>query len=306
MPIDEVRLNFAADRLWALNAVIALIMFGVALDLRVGDFVRLARSPKGPLIGLAAQFFLLPAVTFVLTLVLRPMPSIALGMMLVAACPGGNLSNFLTNLAGGNTALSVTMSAFSTASAVVMTPLNVWFWGSLHPDTAPILEQIRLDHRQLALAVLMILGVPLCAGMTCAHLLPRVAARLHEPLKYLSIVFFLSLVVFIFVQNFDIFTSYIHWMAGVVIAHNFLALSTGYTAARLARLVAQDCRAVAIEVGIQNSALGLTLIFSFFDGMGGMALVAGAWGIWHIISGLTLATYWSRHPIKTAAEEVAA
>lgn len=296
MPLDEVTLNFDSDRLWLLNAIIALIMFGVALDLRVHDFTRLLKSPKGPLVGLVAQFLLLPAITFVLTLILRPAPSVALGMMLIAACPGGNLSNFLTNLAAGNTALSVTMTAISTAVAMFMTPLNVSFWGSLNPATEPLLRSIDINHLHLVLTVIMILGIPLVIGMSVAHAFPRLAARLHTPMKYFSIIFFLAFVVFVFAQNYDIFTQYIHWVALAVVTHNLVAFATGYSISRAWGLVERDRRAVTLEVGIQNSALGLTLIFTFFNGLGGMAIVAGVWGIWHIISGLSLAYYWSRNP----------
>ncbi len=302
MPLDEVTLNFDSNRLWMLNTVIALIMFGVALDLRVHDFTRLLQSPKGPLVGLSAQFLLLPAVTFLLTMVLQPRPSIALGMMLIAACPGGNLSNFLTNMAGGNTALSVTMTAISTAVAMFMTPLNVSFWGNLNPDTAPLLQSINIDQVQLVLTVILILGIPLGAGMTVAYWFPKLSARIHGPMKYFSIIFFLSFVAFVFSQNFEVFLQNIHWVAVAVITHNLLAFVTGYSLSRLLRLDERDRRAVTFEVGIQNSALGLTLIFGFFDGLGGMALVAGVWGIWHIISGLSLAFVWSRNAAPVQRE----
>ena len=138
MPVDEITLNFSPRGLAVLNAVLALVMFGVALDIRLADFRRVVAAGKPALLGLAAQFFLLPAFTFVLVLILDPIPSMALGMMLVAACPGGNISNFMTHLARGNTALSVTMSAASTAAATLMTPLNIAFWMShsstLHPS----------------------------------------------------------------------------------------------------------------------------------------------------------------------------
>ncbi len=306
MPVDQVELNFQQGGVWLLNLLIALIMFGVALDLRPADFTRVLRMPIGPAIGLAAQFVLLPAVTLGLTLLLEPAPSIALGMLLVAACPGGNLSNFLTHLAGGNTALSVTMTATSTAVAVVMTPLNVAFWGRMNPATASILEAIHLDPLAVLTIVVLILGIPLVAGMACARAFPRLAKWLHTPFKYFSIVVFVSVVFVIFTQNFDVFVEHVHWVAGAAIIHNAVALSTGYVAARLAGLPPRDRRAIAIEVGIQNSALGLALYFQFFAGLGGMALVIGFWGIWHIISGLTLAFLWSRRPAPAVAMESAA
>ena len=111
--IDQVRLNFNPQGLFIINMAIGLMMFGVALDLKLEDFKRVVVAPKAPGIGLAAQFLLLPALTFLLTLAIRPQPSMALGMILVAACPGGNLSNIITYLARGNCAVSISMTAVS-------------------------------------------------------------------------------------------------------------------------------------------------------------------------------------------------
>ena len=300
MPVDSVRLSFQGDGLWVLNLIIGLIMFGVALDLRWQDFARIVRSPKGPLIGLVAQFVLLPAFTFVLVLILHPTPSIGLGMILIAACPGGNVSNFLTYLAKGNTAMSVTMTAISTVVAVVLTPLNLGFWGSLNPETAAILTAIQMDPTDIFETILLILGIPTALGMSCAFLLPTVARRLHQPFKIFSIVAFLTFLGIAFSQNLDVFVNYVGWVAFAVFLHNGLALSIGYSAAWLCGLPEADRRAISIEVGIQNSALGLALVFRYFDGLGGMALVAGWWGIWHIISGLTVASIWARRPVPIA------
>ena len=302
MPVDSVRLSFQGDGLWVLNLIIGLIMFGVALDLRWQDFARILRSPKGPLIGLAAQFVMLPAFTFVLVLILHPTPSIGLGMILIAACPGGNVSNFLTFLAKGNTAMSVTMTAISTVVAVVLTPLNLALWGSLNPDTAALLTAIRLDSTSIFQTILVILAVPTALGMSCAYLLPTVARRLHTPFKIFSIVAFLTFVVIAFSQNLDVFVKYVGWVAFAVFLHNGMALLIGYSAAWLCGLPEADRRAISIEVGIQNSALGLVLVFRYFDGLGGMALVAGWWGIWHIFSGLTVASIWACRPVPLSSD----
>jgi BASS family bile acid:Na+ symporter len=235
-------------------------------------------------------------------MVLRPAPSIALGMILIAACPGGNVSNFLTHLARGNTAMSVTMTAISTVAAVLFTPLNLWLWGSLNPSTAGVLREIHLETANLFETILIILGLPTALGMACAGFAPGVARRLHKPFKIFAIVAFGSFVAMAFAQNFNVFVQYVGWVALAVFLHNGMALVIGYWSARLTGLPERDCRAVSIEVGIQNSALGLVLVYRYFDGLGGMALVAGWWGIWHIISGLTVATYWSRRPPEPAAE----
>ncbi|MBW2525555.1 MAG: bile acid:sodium symporter family protein [Deltaproteobacteria bacterium] len=291
--VDQVRLNFDEASLTALNAVIGLMMFGMALDMRLEDFRRVVRSPKGPAIGLAAQFLLLPAFTFLLTFVLPVVPSMALGMMLVAACPGGNLSNLITYLARGNAALSVSMTAVSTAAAIVMTPLNLSLWGSLQPDTAPILRQVSLSPLDVLGTIVLILGIPLAAGLGVSKLLPSLAKKVRRPFKIFAIVVFIAVVGMALKANWDYFLRFVGLVAFGVFAHNALALSLGYGSARLFRLPPRDARAVCIEVGIQNSALALVLIFNFFDGLGGMAIIAGWWGVWHIISGLTMAGVFS-------------
>jgi BASS family bile acid:Na+ symporter len=295
--VDQLQLHFNPESLRLLNFILGLVMFGVALDLKVDDFRRVAASPIPPLIGLTAQFILLPLLSFLWTLILRPQPSLALGMMLVAACPGGNVSNFLAHLAKGNTALSVSMTAISTAVALVMTPFNLACWGNLNADTAPILHRVNLDPLNVFYTVVIILGIPLVAGMLLAHHAPRVAARLRQPLKIFSIGFFIVFIAVVFALNWDNFLGHVSkvWLA--VLVQNGLALSAGYFTSRLFRLPRRDARAISIEAGIQNSALGLALIFEFFAGLGGMALVAAWWGIWHLVSGLTVALIWSKRPV---------
>ena len=300
--VDQIRLNFNPQSLFALNVVIGLMMLGVALDLRLADFKRIFVAPKAPAVGLGAQFVLLPAFTFLLTLILRPSPSMALGMMLVAACPGGNLSNIMTYLAGGNAALSVSMTAVSTAAAVVMTPLNIALWGGLNPATAPILRRVSLDPVDVFVTVFMILGIPLCAGMTLARVFPSLADRVRKPFRVVSFLIFLGFVGAALGANWQIFLRVIGLVVVGVFVHNALALSLGFGAGRLLGLESRDVRAVTIEVGIQNSALGLVLIFNFFGGLGGMAIVAAWWGIWHIIAGLSVALVWSRRPLSAVRE----
>ena len=296
-PIDQVALNFNESSLLILNALIGLMMLGMALDLKVDDFKRIVRIPKAPAIGLAAQFILLPAFTFLLTLILRPAPSIALGMILVASCPGGNLSNIMTYLARGNASLSVGMTAVSTAAAVVMTPLNLSIWGTLNPETAPILRQVSLSPLDLFMTIFVILGVPLVLGMVVARRYPAITETIRKPFKVFSVIVFIGFVGVALAGNWQTFLDYVGIVVFAVLIHNALALSLGYGAGRLARLDMRDTRAVSIEVGLQNSALGLVLVFDFFGGLGGMAIVTAWWGIWHIIAGLTVAYLWSRRPL---------
>lgn len=301
--VDQIRLNFNPAGLFVINAAIGLMMLGVALDLKLDDFKRIVRAPKAPAVGLIAQFVLLPAFTFVLTLILRPHPSMALGMILVAACPGGNLSNIITYLARGNSAISISMTAVSTAAAIIMTPLNLALWGSLNPATAAILQRVKLSPFDVFVTVFVILGIPLAIGLWLARRFPKLADRVRKPFKIFSLIFFMTIVAGALAANWTIFLKVIGMVFLVVLIHNALALNLGYWSGRILRLTEADTRAVAIEVGIQNSALGLVLVFSFFEGLGGMAIITAWWGIWHIIAGLLTAAFFARRSLQLHASD---
>jgi len=292
--LDAVKIDFDVDSLLLLNITLAIIMFGVALNITVADFKSIFKNPRAVLVGLLSQFILLPAFTFLLVLIIKPTASIALGMFMVAACPGGNISNFMTHYAKGNAALSVSLTALATLLALVMTPLNFQVWANLYEPTAAILSTVSISPFDMIKIMLLLLGIPLMLGMLTRHYFPKFASSSAKYFKVGSIVFFMLLIVLALSKNFEIFLNYIQYVILIVFAHNLLAFLLGYNTARLAKLSKKNRRTLAIETGIQNSGLGLILIFSFFDGLGGMAILAAFWGIWHIVSGLLLATYWSR------------
>ncbi|MCO6407669.1 bile acid:sodium symporter family protein [Hoeflea alexandrii] len=296
--IDAIRLNFSPESLMLLNAILAIVMFSIALDLRPSDFRALVRTPKALLTGMVSQFVVLPALTFAMLLATNPQPSIALGLILVAACPGGNISNFITHRAGGNSALSVSMTGVATLAAIIMTPFNVAFWGNLYEPTRAILRQTTLDPVSIAITVFFMLLLPLMLGVLLNVRLPDFAARIRKTMQRISMAIFVSFIVLALAANWAFFLSYAGAVAGLVILHNALALSGGYLSARLAGLSEYDRRAITIETGIQNSGLGLVLIFAFFGGLGGMAVAAAFWGVWHAISGLALAALWSRREAR--------
>lgn len=291
--LDHLQIRFDTDTLWMLNLALAFVMFGIALDIRLSDFRQLWKAPRAVLTGVACQFLLLPALTFLLVWWLEPRPSFALGMILVASCPGGNVSNFMTHLARGNTALSVSLTAIATLLAVFMTPMNLEAWGSLYGPTAEILRAVHIDLFEMIRLVALLLAIPLCCGMLLGHFRPRTAHALARYFKGASLLFFMGLIGLALWRDREVFAAYVGAVFGIVLLHNLLALSTGFGAARLMRLGAREVRTITIETGIQNSGLGLLLIFTFFDGLGGMALVAASWGIWHLVSGLLLAALWS-------------
>lgn len=292
--IDEAVLEFSAGSLTLLNAILAVVMFSIAIDLTPRDFKALARAPKPLVVGLCSQFVVLPVLTFLMVLVVQPQASVALGLILVAACPGGNISNFITHRAGGNAALSVSMTGFATVGAIVLTPLNIAFWGSLYGPSAEILRATEIDPVRIAVTVGLMLVLPLVLGVTLNARRPSVTRRLRAPLQWVSMAIFVGFVAVALAANWTQFLTYAGSIIGLVVLHNSLALGGGYATAWAARLSPYDRRSVTIETGIQNSGLGLVLIFGFFGGLGGMAVIAAMWGIWHAISGIALAALMNR------------
>ncbi len=290
--LDSISLNFSSDDLLLLNLALALIMYGVALDLRFEDFKYLVKNPKGFFLGIFSQFILLPFLTWCLISVIQPPPSVALGMFLVAACPGGNVSNFLTNYAKGNTALSVSLTGFSTVLAIITTPLNFALWAGLYSPTASMLKEISLDYQDVFFTVSLILGIPLILGILTHQYATGFAEKASKVLKPLSLVIFAAFVIVAFIGNLDLFLKYISMIFLWVLAHNTVGLSAGYFTGKVFRLPFADVKTLTIETGIQNSGLGLVLIFTYFDGLGGMAIITAWWGIWHLISGITIASIW--------------
>ena len=301
--LDTIHLNFTSDSLKLLNITIAFIMFGVALELKMDRFKHVMLFPKSTLLGVAAQFLVMPFLTFLLVLIINPTPGVALGMILVAACPGGNLSNFMTSHAKGNTELSVSLTAIADLSAIIMTPLNFAFWGGLYAkfysNASQMLIPVEIDGLEMIKTMIILLGIPLTVGMLFSKYFPVITKIIIKPIKLLSLVIFGSYVVVALAKNIDYFLDYIHLIFLIVLIHNALAFTTGYSIARLFKLKRRDVRSITIETGIQNSGLALVLIFNpnLFNGIGGMAFIAAFWGIWHIISGLTVSSIWSFKPL---------
>ena len=292
--LDSIRLNFSPGDLFLLNLALALIMYGIALDLRWEDFRYLTKNPKSFILGVFAQFIALPFLTWTMISLFHPPPSIALGMFLVAACPGGNVSNFLTNLAKGNTALSVSLTAFSSVLAIGVTPLNFALWAGMYEPTEMLLREISLDIREVFFTVGIILGLPLVLGIFTHQKAPKLAEKASKVLKPLSILIFAAFVIVAFAGNVALFIQYIGAIFLWVLAHNLIALMAGFVTAKLGRLPIADVKTITIETGIQNSGLGLVMIFTYFEGLGGMAILTAWWGIWHLISGMTIASLWKK------------
>jgi bile acid:Na+ symporter, BASS family len=301
--VDDITIDFDSGALTFLKIVIAMILFGVALDTKLEDFAAAIRRPIPIVIGVVAQFLLLPALTFALTIVLDVRGSFALGMILVACCPPGNVSNILTHRSGGDVALSVSMTAVSNVLSIFMLPINLAFWGGLSPAGDDLLRSVDVNVWETFGEIALVIGLPFVAGIGITRLWPRVGDRAHRIVGPLSFVLLAAIIVLGFVGNFDIFQDYITIVLLAVFLQNALALALGYAIARLTRLPVRQQKSMTFEVGVRNTGLGLLLVFTYFDGLGGMALVAAWWGLYDIITGLAVAEVWRRR--TTVAPEAA-
>lgn len=302
LKLDNILINFSASGMHAINIVLAFVMFGVALGIRPRMIKEVFSKPKSVVIGILSQFVLLPALTFLLIVIFNRYitPMVAMGMILVAACPGGNISNFMSQLGKANVELSVTLSAITTALCPILTPANFALWGGLYvnfvnSNAGGALRELQIDIFEMFKSMLLLLVIPMALGMLSAHYLPKLTEKLRKPLQWLSIIFFALMVILAFSNNFNLFINYIGYIAILVFIHNGLALAGGYTFATMTHLSRKDRRTLTIETGIQNSGLGLVLLFNpkIFPpdlAIGGMLFVTAWWGIWHIVSGMTVAS----------------
>ena len=307
--IDGIEVTLNAGGMNTINIVLAFVMYGVALGIKPGTFVQVFTKPRSLFLGMACQLVLLPAFTFLLTLVFGSSITwtMALGMILVASCPGGNISNFMTSLSKGNVELSVSLTAVSTSLAILMTPFNFWLYGNLYLHTANIAGEVPtlvIPLWDVFKTIFILLGIPLTLGILTARYLPKVANVLKKPLQYLSILFFLAMVVLSFTGNLEAFMKCIKYIFLVVLVHNFLALSIGFGVGSAFKVPRKDRRTLTIETGIQNSGLGLVLLlgtplFANFPPHGGTLVITAWWGVWHIISGLTVSSIFNLHHRRT-------
>ncbi len=302
--IDAIQVQLNAGGMNTINIVLAFVMFGVALGIKPAIFIEVFKKPKSVLLGMLCQLILLPIFTCLLALALGKAisPMMALGMILVASCPGGNISNFMSSLGKANVELSVSLTAISTALAIFMTPLNFWLYGTVYLHFAGVAADVPtlvIPLWDVFKTIFILLGIPLTLGILTSHFLPKVAEKLKKPFLWVSIVFFIAMVILSFSGNMDAFMKCVKYIFLVVLVHNLLALGIGFGVGSAAKVPFRDRRTLTIETGIQNSGLGLALmlgtnIFAGFPPHGGMLVITAWWGIWHIVAGLTVATVFNR------------
>jgi BASS family bile acid:Na+ symporter len=295
--LDQVQINADGDGLIVLKICLAFILFSLAIDIKKEDFATLYSNPKSVIIGCFSQIVVLPLFTFILVLLLKPPASIGLGMMLVAACPCGNMSTYISYLSKGFVPLSITITAISTLSASFTTPFNFYFYASHYAPAKVMLQEIHISFWYVLSLIGLLLILPLISGILLKAYFPVFINKVSKSIKIAALLFFIAILIGAFVGNRKVFIEHLPEIFGIVCLQNFLAFIIGYFLPKLFKLPETHCRSISIETGIHNSGLGLILVMTFFAGNGGMALIAAWWGIWHIITGGIFALYWNKKAI---------
>jgi BASS family bile acid:Na+ symporter len=283
-----------------LSLVLATMVFSVALELRVDDFKRVAKTPWAVLCGLIPQFILLPVGTWLATLLLDLPANIEAAMILVAACPGGSLSNVVTHIGRGNTALSVSVSAVASVIALFATPFNFSWMIATNPGTAAWLRELAIDPSGIWISLLLLLAIPMALGLLFSHQLPALTERIRKPLGHFAVIALLLFIVGALIKERQLLTLGLLPLLLIVVLHNASGLFFGWATSMVMRVSEKDRRAVMIEGGMQNSGLALGIIAVQFNSDLGMVTLASLWGMWHIVSGMSLAYFWRRKDARSA------
>ncbi len=291
-PVDTLHLHFNPSQMVVLNMAMAFLMFSVALDVRFSDFRKVVEFPQSVGVGLLAQFLVFPLLTLGIIALFQPPVSVAMGMVLVSMCPSGNMTNFLVHFARANVPLSVTLNAIIILSATFVTPAGFLFWSKFIPESEALRQSFELKFVDMALIIIELIVAPLLLGMWLNEQRPMFVARIRSWAQRISLLIFFAILLLALLANSDNLVQYLGFVFLLVAVHNAAALSNGFLLGTLFRLPRLDRRTLAFEGGVHNTALGLLLIFKFFGGLGGMALIAAWWGIWDLVTGMGLAYYW--------------
>jgi len=283
--LDSLRIVLDPIGQFGVALALMLVMFSVALGLRIDDFRFLFEKPLLFLGGVAAQVLLLPLATYLLIIFMAPPASIALGMIVVACCPGGAVSNLLTYLSRGNVAVSVALTATSSMLAAILTPASILFWSHAYKPTSTLLETLDVSPFLFLAQTTFLLAVPLVLGMTVAAKAPDIAARIKRRSTLLGSSVLIGVIIYGIAYFFDILFPVLSVLGILVVVHNALAFATGAVAGMVLSPETATRRALTFELGIQNAGLALVILLSQLKGLGGAAAIAAVWGVWDLIAG---------------------
>lgn len=279
----EMVFNRGAE--WGLYLTLGFIMFGVSLGITKSTLLAIFQNPKPLIIGLVSQWLLLPFFTWLLVLIMEPPPGIACGMFLLAAVPGGNVSNYLTKLAGGNISLSIVLTFISTCFSLFLTPLIFGFWTSWYSPVNELKSSFSLEPDQVMKSLLFLTVIPVGFGWLLTAVKPSWTERMSKPVNILSGVLFFVFLLGAIIQNLHVFSGQLENVFFYVLLMNGLAFFCAFIFARLFSLHMADAKTVSIETGIQNAGLALILALQFFPTSAESAIACAFWGLWHIFSG---------------------
>jgi len=275
----------------AIIPLLTIVMFCMGLTLRWADFRRVWNKPQPIALGVLLQFVLMPLLAWILVHALSLPEELAIGLIIVGACAGGTSSNVMTYLAGGDVALSVSMTLMSTLWGVVLTPWLVAFYSS---------AEIAVDTHSMIISIAQIVVLPVAAGLLCNRFLPQVGQSLNSRLPDIASLLILLIIAIIVALNADELATMGSMAALAVVLHNLLGLGLAYAIARWNGHTEVEARTIALEVGMQNSGLGVALALKFY---GPVAALPGAlFSIWHNISGSLLAAFWKWQTNKKIRE----
>ncbi len=283
--LDELRIVLDPIGQFALAIALMLLMFSIALSLHPQNFAALLQRRGDLVAGVLAQVVALPLATFCLVMLLRPPPSIALGMFVVASCPGGVVSNYFTFLARGNVAYSVSLTGASSALAAILTPFLIVMTSQAYAPTAMLLDSI--DFRPLAFLAqtTILLVVPLAIGMLVASRHPGFAAVLQRRVARVGTVALVAVIIYGAASFLPLLLPAMPMLVMYTTLHNAAALTIGAVTGLLLRTDRPTRRALVFELGIQNSGLAIVILLAQFQGLGGAAAVAAVWSLWHFVAG---------------------
>jgi bile acid:Na+ symporter, BASS family len=295
--IDLVKVNFNPNALIYLNVLLGFLMFGVALDIKIADFKHVLKQPKAVFLGLMIQYIIFPAATMLLIYTFNLPTSVALGMVLVSACPSGNMANYMAHRANANITLSVSLNAIIALFASVSTPLVYSFWSAFVPNKASLGIEIVIPFVEMIKIITVLIVIPLVLGIFLSHFYPTFVSRIKKTVSILSLVIFFGFIIAALVNNWYNVVNHLHKVFFIVLLHNAFAIFVGYYTGKIFKLDKKDCQTLALESSIHNTALGLILIFNFFGGLGGMAMIAAWYGIWDLIVPFMFANYWRKNNV---------
>ena len=273
-----------------INWLLGIVMFGMGLTLKMSDFKVVFSRPKDIIIGFIAQFTLMPLIAFVLTKAFQLPTEIAVGVILVGTCPGGTSSNVMTYLSKGDVPLSVGMTAVSTLFAPLMTPLLTLLYAG---------QRVDVNAVAMFLSIVKVVLVPIALGLVCNYFFGKLTREIVRILPLISTLAIIMIIASVVSANSGRLKTVGAMVVVVVVLHNLLGYAAGYGVGKLLRLDATKCRALSIEVGMQNSGLATSLAATHFAQYPLATIPGAVFSVWHNISGAVYANFLaSRHPDK--------